>query len=194
MLTLSPLPYEMNTLEPIIDTQTIEIHYGKHHQSYVNKLNELVADTWFKDWTLEEIIKTADGLIFNNAAQIWNHTFYRNWLQSPKEDNIPTWDVFTALVAKRGSIEVFQNAMTASAVGNFWSGRTRLVKNPDGSLEIINTSNAWCPLTTDKTPLLTIDVREHAYYLKYQNRRNEYVTNIWKCVNWDKVLELYQSE
>jgi Fe-Mn family superoxide dismutase len=143
---------------------------------------------------LEEIIKTADGLIFNNAAQIWNHTFYRNWLQSPKEDNIPTWDVFTALVAKRGSIEVFQNAMTASAVGNFWSGRTRLVKNPDGSLEIINTSNAWCPLTTDKTPLLTIDVREHAYYLKYQNRRNEYVTNIWKCVNWDKVLELYQSE
>ena len=194
MFTLAPLPYEMNALEPIIDTQTVEIHYGKHHQGYVNKLNELIADTWFKDWTLEEIIKTADWPIFNNAAQIWNHTFYRDGLQSPKEDNIPTWNVFTTLVAKRGSIEVFQNAMTANAVGNFWSGRTWLVKNPDGSLEIMNTNNAWCPLTTDKIPLLTIDVREHAYYLKYQNRRNEYVTNIWKCVNWDKVLELYHGE
>ncbi len=193
MFTLAPLPYDMNALEPVIDTQTVEIHYGKHHQGYVNKLNELITDTWFKDRTLEEIIKTADWPIFNNAAQIWNHTFYRDGLQSPKEDNMPTWDVFTALVAKRGSVEVFQNAMTASAVGNFWSGRTWLVKNPDGSLEIMNTSNAWCPLTTDKIPLLTIDVREHAYYLKYQNRRIDYATNIWKCINWDKVLELYQG-
>jgi len=193
MFTLAPLPYDMNTLEPVIDTQTVEIHYGKHHQGYINKLNELITDTWFKDRTLEEIIKTADWPIFNNAAQIWNHSFYRDGLQSPKEDNMPTWDVFTALVAKRWSIDVFQNAMTASAVGNFWSGRSWLVKNPDGSLEIMNTSNAWCPLTTDKTPLLTIDVREHAYYLKYQNRRIDYVTNIWKCVNWDKVNELYQG-
>ncbi len=187
MFTLPSLPYDYNALEPIIDAQTVELHYSKHHQGYVNKLNELIADTGFKDRELEEIIKTADGPIFNNASQIWNHTFYRNCLQSPQENNQPTWSLLEAINANRWSFEKFKEVMTASAVGNFWSGRTWLVKNPDGTLEIINTSNAWSPLTLDKKPLLTVDVWEHAYYLKYQNRRVEYVTNRWNIVNRDFV-------
>lgn len=193
MIKLSPLPFETNALEPIIDTATIELHYGKHHQWYVNKLNELIADTGFKDRDLEDIIMSADGPIFNNAAQIRNHTFYRDGLNEPRENREPRWDLYDAIVAKRGNFETFQEIMIASAVGNFGSGWTRLVKNEDGSIDIMNTSNAWCPLTSDKKPLLTIDVWEHAYYLKYQNRRIEYVTNIWKCVNRDKVIERYQK-
>lgn len=193
MITLPLLPYDFTALEPVIDAQTVEIHYTKHHQWYVNKLNELIAETGFKDWELEEIIKTSDWLIFNNAAQTRNHTFYRNGLQSPKENNQAEGKLFDAIVAKRNSFETFKEAMIASAVGNFWSGRTWLVKNSDGSLEIMNTSNAGCPLTVDKIPLLTIDVREHAYYLHYQNRRAEYLANIWQCINRDKVNEIYSG-
>lgn len=193
MFTLPQLPYETNALEPVINTETVEIHYGKHHQWYVNKLNELVIETPFENRKLEEIIKTADWAIFNNAAQIRNHTFYRHGLQAPQESNEPRGELYDAIVAKRTSFEKFKEAMSAQAVGNFGSGRTWLVKHSDGSLEIMNTSNAWCPLTTDKTPLVTIDVREHAYYLKYQNRRPEYIENIWKCINWDKALELYNG-
>lgn len=193
MFTLPQLPYETNALEPVINTETVEIHYGKHHQGYVNKLNELVIETPFENRKLEEIIKTADWAIFNNAAQIRNHTFYRHGLQTPKESNEPRGELYDAIVAKRTSFETFKEAMSASAIGNFGSGRTWLVKNTDGTLEIMNTSNAWCPLTTDKTPLVTIDVREHAYYLKYQNRRPEYIENIWKCINWNKALELYNG-
>ncbi len=191
MIKLTSLPYEFTALEPVIDAQTVEIHYTKHHQWYVNKLNELIAGTPFDGQSLEEIIKHAEWPIFNNAAQIRNHTFYRNLLSEPRENRIPRWSLYDAIVAKRGTFETFQDTMTASAVGNFGSWWTWLIKNPDGTLEIINTSNAWCPLTTDKKPLLTIDVREHAYYLKYQNRRIEYVTNIWKCINWDKIFEMY---
>ncbi|MCX6824099.1 MAG: superoxide dismutase, partial [candidate division SR1 bacterium] len=187
MIELAPLPYATNALEPIIDTQTIELHYGKHHQGYVNKLNELVAGTPFEDKSLEEIIKNSEGPIFNNAAQIRNHTFYRNGLTEPRENREPIGTLYDAIIAKRSTFKAFQDTMIASAVGNFGSGRTWLVKNTDGSLEIINTSNAGCPLTTDKKALLTVDVREHAYYLRYQNRRIEYVTNIWQCVNRDKV-------
>jgi len=189
MIELAPLPYATNALEPIIDTQTIELHYGKHHQWYVNKLNELIAGTAHEGTSLEEIIKSAEWPIFNNAAQIRNHTFYRNGLIEPREGREPIWALYDAIVAKRWTFQSFQETMIASAVGNFGSGRTWLVKAPDGNLEIMNTSNAWCPLTTDKKALLTIDVREHAYYLKYQNRRVEYVTNIWQCVNRDKVNE-----
>ncbi len=191
MITLPLLPYEFTELEPIIDAQTVEIHYTKHHQWYVNKLNELIADTGFKDRELKEIIKTADWAIFNNAAQTWNHTFYRQGLQSPKENNEPRWALYDAIIAQRWNFQTFVETMTASAVANFWSGRTRLVQNPDNTLEIINTSNAWCPLTMEKIPLLTIDIREHAYYLNYQNRRIEYVSNIRKCINRDKVLKRY---
>lgn len=193
MFTLPKLPYKANALEPVIDAQTVEIHYSKHHQGYVNKLNELVAGTPFEGKTLEEIIMTADGPIFNNAAQVWNHTFYWNGLKSPEENNEPRGYLYDAIIAKRWTFLEFQDTMTASAVGNFGSGWTRLVKNTDGSLEIMNTSNAWCPLTTEKQPLITIDVREHAYYLNYQNRRPEYVTNIWKCINRDKALELFNT-
>lgn len=193
MFTLPKLPYKANALEPVIDAQTVEIHYSKHHQGYVNKLNELIAGTPFENKSLEAIITNSEGPIFNNAAQIWNHTFYRNGLTTPQENRQPRWILYDAIVAKRWTFLDFQDAMTASAVGNFGSWWTRLVKNTDGSLEIMNTSNAWCPLTTEKQPLITIDVREHAYYLNYQNRRPEYVTNIWKCINRDKALELFNT-
>lgn len=192
MIKLAPLPYGFNALEPVIDTQTLELHYGKHHQGYVNKLNELIAGTPYEGKSLEEIITSADWWpIFNNAAQTRNHTFYRDGLQVPRENNLPTWVILDAINTKRGSFEKFQEVMITSAVGNFWSGRTWLVKNTNNTLDIMNTSNAWCPLTTEKKALLTIDVREHAYYLKYQNRRIEYVTNIWKCINREKVNELF---
>lgn len=192
MIKLAPLPYGFNALEPVIDTQTLELHYGKHHQGYVNKLNELIAGTPYEGKSLEEIITSADWWpIFNNAAQTRNHTFYRDGLQVPRENNLPTWVILDAINTKRGSFEKFQEVMITSAVGNFWSGRTWLVKNTNNTLDIMNTSNAWCPLTTEKKALLTIDVREHAYYLKYQNRRIEYVTNIWKCINRDKINELF---
>jgi len=193
MFTLPVLPYEFNALEPVIDAQTVEIHYTKHHQGYVNKLNELIADTGFKDRELEEIIKTADWPIFNNAAQIWNHTFYRDWLQAPRENNLPTWAIGDAILAKRWDIKTFMEEMTMSALSNFWSWRTWLVQHSDSTLDIMNTSNAGCPMTTDKKALLTIDVREHAYYLKHQNRRVEYVTNIWKCINREKANEIYSG-
>lgn len=193
MITLAPLPYEFTDLEPVIDAKTVEIHYTKHHQGYVNKLNELIAGTPFESKPLEEIIKTSEWPIFNNAAQIRNHTFYWNGLKAPEDNAEPRWSLYDAIIAKRGTFLEFQNAMTASAVGNFGSGWTRLVKNSDGSVEIINTSNAWCPLTSDKQPLVTIDVWEHAYYLNYQNRRIEYVTNIRKCINRDKAFALYNG-
>lgn len=193
MITLSLLPYDFTTLEPVIDTKTVEIHYTKHHQGYVNKLNELIAGTLFEEKPLEEIIKTSEWPIFNNAAQVWNHTFYWNGLTSPTDNNEPRWVLYDAIIAKRGTFLEFQDTMTASSVGNFGSGWTWLVKKPDWSLDIVNTSNAWCPITTDKKPLLTIDVREHAYYLQYQNRRIEYITNIRKCINRDKALELYNQ-
>lgn len=191
MIKLESLPYATNGLEPVIDTQTVELHYGKHHQWYVNKLNELITGTPSENQSLEEIIQTSDWPVFNNAAQIWNHTFYRNQLQAPTENNTATWAILDAIITKRESFEIFQEAMIANAVGNFGSGWTRLVQHNDGTLEILNTSNAGCPLTMDKKPLLTIDVREHAYYLKYQNRRVEYATNIWKCINRDKVNERF---
>ena len=193
MIELALLPYNINALEPVIDTQTVELHYGKHHQWYVNKLNELIAGTLYEWKSLEDIITSAEWPIFNNAAQIWNHTFYRNELYSPIENNIAKWSLLDALVAQRWSFEKFQETMIASAIGNFGSGRTWLVQNSDKTLEIINTSNAWCPLTSSKKALLTIDVREHAYYLHYQNRRIEYVTNIWKCINRDKVNDIYRG-
>ena len=193
MIELAPLPYRTNVLEPIIDTQTVELHYGKHHQWYVNKLNELIAGTAHEGKLLEEIVTSSEWPIFNNAAQIRNHTFYRNGLQAAKENNLPIWVVLDAINNTWGGFEKFQAAMISSAVGNFGSGWTWLVKNTDWTLEIMNTSNAWCPLTTDKKALFTIDVREHAYYLNYQNRRIEYVTNIWKCINRDKVNDLFSQ-
>ena len=195
MITLPILPFEVSALEPVIDTTTINIHYGKHHQTYVDKLNPLLQDTPFASLSLEEIITQAPaGPIFNNAAQVWNHTFYRNCLRALQEENIPGKVLLDTIVAKRGSFDAFKEAFSTSALNNFGSGRTWLVKTADGQLDIVNTSNAGCPLTQSMTPLLTIDIWEHAYYLQYQNRRVEYIQKRWTLVNRDFVEQCHSDD
>ncbi|HKL43661.1 MAG TPA: superoxide dismutase [Candidatus Absconditabacterales bacterium] len=195
MIDLPRLPYDFKALEPFIDVKTVETHYTKHHQGYVNKLNGLIEGTEFENMGLEDIIMKSNGGIFNNAAQVWNHTFYWNGLKNNGELKIDNGElnVIKAINEKRGSIEEFKKEFSSSAAGNFGSGWTWLVKNSDGELEIVNTSNAANPMTDGLTPLLTVDVREHAYYLKYQNRRPEYLENRWNLVNWEKVEELYNT-
>ncbi len=185
---LPPLPYAKDALEPVISAETIEYHYGKHHQTYVTNLNNLTAGTDQADKTLEELIKTASGGVFNNAAQVWNHTFYWNCL-SPNGGGEPTGDLAKAIDAAFGSFTAFKEAFNQSAATNFGSGWTWLVKNPEGGLEIVNTSNAGNPLTDGRTPLLTVDVWEHAYYIDYRNARPKYLGEIWKIVNWDFVAQ-----
>ncbi len=185
---LPPLPYAKDALEPVISAETIEYHYGKHHQTYVTNLNNLTAGTDQADKTLEELIKTASGGVFNNAAQVWNHTFYWNCL-SPNGGGEPTGDLAKAIDAAFGSFTAFKEAFNQSAATNFGSGWTWLVKNPEGGLEIVNTSNAGNPLTDGRTPLLTVDVWEHAYYIDYRNARPKYLSEIWKIVNWDFVAQ-----
>ena len=177
------LPYPSNALEPYISQETLSFHYGKHHQAYVNKLNELIVGTEFEDASLEEIVEKASGGIFNNAAQVWNHTFYWNCL-SPAGGGAPTGAIADAIAAKWGSFDKFQELLTQSAVTNFGSGWTWLVNNEENELEIVNTSNAGNPLTQGKTPILTIDVWEHAYYVDYRNARPQYVDAYWNLVNW----------
>ncbi len=183
---LPPLPYAPDALEPTISKETIEYHYGKHHQTYVTNLNNLVANGEFKDASLEEIIQRASGGIFNNAAQIWNHTFYWNGL-SPNGGGAPTGALAEAIDKAFGSFDEFKQKFAASAAANFGSGWTWLVKNGDGGLEIVNTSNAANPMTDGKTPLLTVDVWEHAYYIDYRNARPKYLEEIWNIVNWEFV-------
>ncbi|HBJ67752.1 MAG TPA: superoxide dismutase [Fe], partial [Alcaligenes faecalis] len=162
--TLPALPYELNALEPHISKETLEFHYGKHHQAYVTNLNNLVAGTEFENASLEDVVKKSSGGVFNNAAQVWNHTFYWNSL-SPNGGGAPTGKVADAINAKWGSFDAFKEAFTKSAVGNFGSGWTWLVKKADGSLDIVNTSNAGTTLTSDDVALITCDVWEHAYYI-----------------------------
>lgn len=181
--TLPPLPYDLDALAPHISKETLEFHYGKHHQSYVNNLNKLVPGTEFESATLEEIIKKASGGMFNNAAQVWNHTFYWNGL-SPQGGGEPTGALLDAINAKWSSVAAFKEAFNASAGGNFGSGWTWLVKKADGTLDIVNTSNAANPLTGADVPLLTCDVWEHAYYIDYRNARPKYLENFWNLVNW----------
>jgi len=185
--TLPPLPYSLDALEPLISRETLEYHYGKHHATYVTKLNGLVDGTDLADKTLEEVVKQSSGGVFNNAAQVWNHTFYWNCL-SPNGGGEPSGAVATAIDAAFGSFAAFKEAFTNSAVNNFGSGWTWLVKKGDGSVAIVNTSNAGTPLT-DATvaPLLTVDVWEHAYYIDYRNARPSYMEAFWKLVNWDFV-------
>lgn len=187
---LPELPYAADALEPVISRETIDYHYGKHHQAYVTNLNKLVAGSGFEGATLEDIIRAADGAIFNNGAQVWNHTFYWNGL-SPDGGGQPSGALGEAIDAAFGSFEAFKEAFNNSAVGNFGSGWTWLVKNDDGSVEIVNTSNAANPIRDGKTPLLTIDVWEHAYYIDYRNARPKYLDEIWKLVNWDFVAANY---
>ena len=181
---LPELPYALDALAPTISKETLEFHYGKHHQTYVTNLNNLIKGTEFENASLEEIVKKSSGGIFNNAAQVWNHTFYWFGL-SPNGGGEPTGALAEAINAKWGSFDEFKKAFNAVAAGTFGSGWAWLVKAADGSLELVSTSNAATPLTTDKTPLLTCDVWEHAYYIDYRNSRPNYLEGFWKLVNWD---------
>ncbi len=183
---LPALPYAQNALEPHISAETLEYHYGKHHNTYVVNLNNLIKDTEFAGKTLEEIIKTANGGIFNNAAQVWNHTFYWHCL-SPNGGGEPTGKVSDAINQSFGSFAEFKAQFTDAAVKNFGAGWTWLVKKADGTLAIVSTSNAATPLTTSDKPLLTVDVWEHAYYIDYRNARPKYLENFWALVNWSFV-------
>lgn len=183
-IELPSLPFEKNALEPHISAETLEFHYGKHHQAYVNKLNGMIEGTEFADMALEDIIKKASGGMFNNAAQVWNHTFYWNSL-SPDGGGDPSGKLADALTKTFGSVDKFREEFSTAAAGNFGSGWTWLVQRPDGSLAIVNTSNAATPITGDDKPLLTIDVWEHAYYIDYRNARPKYVEAFWNLVNWE---------
>jgi len=187
---LPELPYAQNALEPHISAETLEYHHGKHHATYVTKLNGLVPGTEFESASLEEIIMKAEGGIFNNGAQVWNHTFYWNCL-SPNGGGEPTGALADAINAAFGSFAEFKEAFSKSAATNFGSGWTWLVKNDDGSVEIVNTSNAGTPMTDGKQALLTVDVWEHAYYVDYRNARPKYLEEIWKLINWDFVASNY---
>ncbi|MYM65333.1 superoxide dismutase [Fe] [Pseudoduganella sp. FT55W] len=182
--TLPPLPYAIDALAPAISQETLEYHYGKHHQTYVTNLNNLIKGTEFENLSLEEIIKKSSGGIFNNSAQIWNHTFFWNSL-TPNGKGAPEGALADAINAKWGSFDKFKEEFTKSAVGNFGSSWTWLVKKADGSLDIVNTSNAATPLTTDAKPLITIDLWEHAYYIDYRNARPKFIETFFKLANWD---------
>ncbi|MDR9438084.1 MAG: Fe-Mn family superoxide dismutase [Halomonas sp.] len=185
---LPALPYEKNALEPHISAETLEYHYGKHHQTYVNKLNELTDGTDDANKSLEEIIKSSSGGLFNQAAQVWNHTFYWHCL-SPNGGGEPSGALAEAINAKFGSFDKFKETFNAQAAGNFGSGWTWLIKTDDGGVDIVNTSNADTPIAHGQTPLLTIDVWEHAYYIDYRNARPKYLENVWNVLNWDFVAQ-----
>ncbi|MGO2570245.1 MAG: superoxide dismutase [Fe] [Serratia proteamaculans] len=180
---LPALPYEKNALEPHISAETLEYHYGKHHNAYVVNLNNLLKGSKFEGLSLEAIIKASDGGIFNNAAQVWNHSFYWHCL-SPQGGGEPQGKLATAISQAFGSFAAFREQFSDAAVKNFGAGWTWLVKKPDGSLAIVNTSNAAIPLTGEDKPLLTVDVWEHAYYIDYRNARPAYLENFWALVNW----------
>ena len=184
---LPALPYAQDALQPHISAETLEYHYGKHHKTYVDKLNGLAEGTDLAGKSLEEVVKTSEGGVFNNAAQIWNHTFYWNCL-SPDGGGEPTGAIADAITAAFGSFEAFKEQFTNSAINNFGSSWTWLVKKADGSVAIVNTSNAATPLTDDSvTPVLTVDLWEHAYYIDYRNARPKYMEAFWALVNWEFV-------
>jgi superoxide dismutase, Fe-Mn family len=181
--TLPTLPYAMDALAPHISKETLEFHYGKHHQTYATNLNNLIKGTEFEAASLEDIIKKSSGGVFNNSAQIWNHTFYWNSL-APNAGGEPTGALAAAINAKWGNFAAFKEAFNKMATGNFGSSWTWLVKKADGSLDIVNTSNAATPLTTTDKPLITCDLWEHAYYIDYRNSRPNYLNGYWSLVNW----------
>lgn len=183
---LPELPFPKDSLKPHMSEETIEYHYGKHHQTYVNNLNNLIAGTEFETKSLEEIILKSSGGIFNNAAQTWNHTFFWNCL-SPNGGGKPTGKLLEEIEKNFGSFDEFKKQFTNAAITLFGSGWAWLVRNPEGKLEIVQTSNAGNPMTDGKKPLLTIDVWEHAYYIDYRNARPKFVEAFWEIVNWDFV-------
>jgi superoxide dismutase, Fe-Mn family len=189
---LPQLPYAKDALEPHISAETLHYHYGKHHQTYVTNLNNMVADTDNADKSLEDIIRSSSGGLFNNAAQVWNHTFYWHCM-SPNGGGEPSGALADAINSKFGSFAEFKEAFSKTAITTFGSGWAWLVKKPDGSLDLASTSNAESPLTGDDKPLLTCDVWEHAYYVDYRNARPKYVEAFWHLVNWDFVSKQFAS-
>jgi Fe-Mn family superoxide dismutase len=184
--TLPALPYAKDALQPHISAETLEFHHGKHHQTYVTNLNNMIKGTEYENLSLEEIIQKSTGGVFNNSAQVWNHTFFWNCM-APNGGGAPTGKVADAINAKWGSFDKFREEFNKSALGNFGSGWTWLVQKTDGSVDIVNTSNAGTPLTTSDKPLLTADVWEHAYYIDYRNARAKFLDAFWNVVNWDFV-------
>lgn len=191
-ITLPDLPYGKDALAPTISAETIEFHYGKHHKAYVDNLNNLIKGTDNENKSLEEIVKSSSGPIFNNAAQVWNHTFYWHCL-SPKGGGKPTGDLLKAIETSFGSFEKFKEDFSTAAVKQFGSGWAWLTKDSTGKLSIESTSNAETPLTKGKTPLLTCDVWEHAYYVDYRNARPKYVESFWNIVNWNFVADNFKK-
>ncbi len=184
---LSELPYKFNALEPVISAKTLEFHYGKHHQTYLNNLNQLIVNTRFEEADLLTIIKESDGAIFNNAAQVWNHTFYFESF-SPQPKPLPEGQLLEMIINKYNTFDSFKEQFSQKALTLFGSGWAWLVINSHGELDMLQTSNAETPIRQGLKPLLTCDVWEHAYYLDYQNRRADYVKEFWKIVDW-KVVE-----
>ncbi len=189
---LPALPYEMDALAPHISRETLEYHYGKHHQTYVDNLNKLVAGSELAGQSLEAIIKQAKGGVFNNAAQIWNHSFY--WQCLTPQSTTPSGNLNDAIKQTFGSLEEFKTQFSQTAITTFGSGWAWLVKNSNNELEIISTSNAGTPMTDGKTALLTCDVWEHAYYIDYRNARPKYVEHFWNLVNWDFVARNFEEK
>ena len=190
---LPQLPYPKNGLLPYISAETIEYHYGKHHKAYVDNLNKLVVGSEFEGRDLEDIVKSSAGPVFNNAAQVWNHTFYWNCLapNPDAQDRLPTGELAEAINLKFGSFDKFKEEFSNSAATRFGSGWAWLVKDSNGELVVKSTANAQTPLKDGDTPLLTCDVWEHAYYIDYRNARPKYIQGFWKLVNWDFVAEQF---
>jgi Fe-Mn family superoxide dismutase len=185
---LPALPYATDALQPHLSKETLEYHYGKHHRAYVDKLNAAIPGTKYDAMSLDEIVvaSAAEPKVFNQAAQIWNHTFYWNGL-SPKGGGDPKGAMADALSGAFGDVEAFRKKFTEAALGHFGSGWAWLVKKKDGALDVVQTHDAACPITDGHSPLLTCDVWEHAYYVDYRNARPKYVEAFWKLVNWDFV-------
>jgi Fe-Mn family superoxide dismutase len=183
-IELPPLPFERTALEPHISAETLDYHHGKHHQTYVTNVNNLIKGTEFESQPLEDIVRKASGGLFNNAAQVWNHTFYWQSL-SPRGGGDPSGKLADAIVKAFGSLDKFREEFSKTAIGTFGSGWAWLVQRPDGSLGLVSTANAATPLTGTDRALLTCDVWEHAYYIDYRNARPKYLEAFWKLVNWE---------
>jgi superoxide dismutase, Fe-Mn family len=191
MFQLPELPYADNALEPVISSQTISFHYAKHHKAYVDNLNKLIQGTEFENATLDEIVMKSEGGIFNNGAQVWNHTFYWNCFKPG--GSAPTGDLLAAMNEQFGSFDLFKEEFSKAAATLFGSGWAWLVKDSSGKLSIVQESNAGNPMRRGLIPLLTCDVWEHAYYVDKQNRRPDYISDFWTIVNWDFVAENFKK-
>ncbi|MDX8413716.1 MAG: superoxide dismutase [Mariprofundales bacterium] len=188
-----PLPYAADALAPHISAETLDFHYGKHHHAYISNLNKLVAGSEWEEHSLESLIVSSTGALFNNAAQAWNHAFYWQCL-TPNGASLPQGVLADAIVASFGSVEGFVEQFSATAMATFGSGWAWLVVDGEGALALRSTSNAGNPLTDGDTPLLTCDVWEHAYYIDYRNGRASYVAAFWKLVNWDFVASNFEQQ